>query len=232
MRILVVEDERRLSDALAQILREEKYMVDAVYTGTDGLAYAESGIYDVIVLDVMLPGLNGFEVVSALRRKKVVTPVLMLTARGEVTDKIKGLDSGADDYMTKPFSPGELLARIRVLSRRKGEVILDEVCFADLLFRLSSMELFCSQTNKKIGLSFRESEMIKLLIGAQGAIVSKEDLITKIWGYDSDATDNNVEAYISFLRKKLFHIGSRSEIVTVKRVGYKLEARNAEEVKA
>ena len=232
MRILVVEDERRLSDALAQILREEKYMVDAVYTGTDGLAYAESGIYDVIVLDVMLPGLNGFEVVSALRRKKVVTPVLMLTARGEVTDKIKGLDSGADDYMTKPFSPGELLARIRVLSRRKGEVILDEVCFADLLFRLSSMELFCSQTNKKIGLSFRESEMIKLLIGAQGAIVSKEDLITKIWGYDSDATDNNVEAYISFLRKKLSHIGSRSEIVTVKRVGYKLEARNAEEVKA
>ena len=111
-------------------------------------------------------------------------------------------------------------------------LILDEVSFADLTFRLSSMELFCDGTGKKIGLSFRESEMIKLLIGAQGAIVSKEDLITKIWGYDSDATDNNVEAYISFLRKKLFHIGSRSEIVTVKRVGYKLEARNAEEVKA
>ena len=232
MRILVVEDERRLADALAQILSEEKYMVDAVYTGTDGLAYAESGIYDVIVLDVMLPGLNGFEVVSALRRKKVATPVLMLTARGELTDKIQGLDSGADDYMTKPFAPGELLARIRVLSRRKGEVILDEVSFADLAFRLSSMELFCEGTKRKIGLSFRESEMMKLLIGARGAIVSKEDMITKIWGYDSDATDNNVEAYVSFLRKKLIHIGSRSEIVTVKRVGYKLEARNAEEVKA
>ena len=232
MRILVVEDERRLADALTEILTEVKYMVDAVYNGDDGLAYAESGIYDVIVLDVMLPGKNGFEIVSALRKKKIATPVLMLTARGDVTDKIRGLDAGADDYMTKPFSPGELLARVRVLSRRKGEVVLDEMTFGDLSFRISSMELVCGASGRSIGLSFREGEMIRLLMGNAGSIVQKEDMITKIWGYDSDAGDNNVEAYISFLRKKLSHLGSSCEIVTVKRVGYKLEARDAEKTEA
>lgn len=232
MTILVVEDERRLADALSEILTEVKYMVDTVYTGTDGLAYAESGIYDVIILDVMLPGMNGFEIVSALRKKKIATPVLMLTARGEVTDKIRGLDAGADDYMTKPFSPGELLARVRVLSRRKGEVVLDEMTYGDLTFRISSMELCCETTGRSIGLSFREGEMIRYLIANGGAILQKEDLITKIWGYESDAGDNNVEAYVSFLRKKLTHLGSRCEIVTVKRVGYKLEARDAEKTEA
>ena len=232
MTILVVEDERRLADALTEILTEVKYMVDTVYDGNDGLAYAESGIYDVIVLDVMLPGKNGFEIVSSLRKKKIATPVLMLTARGEVQDKIRGLDAGADDYMTKPFSPDELLARIRVLSRRKGEVVLDEMTYSDLTFRISSMELFCSTTSRSIGLSFREGEMIRYLIANGAAIVQKEDLITKIWGYDSDAGDNNVEAYISFLRKKLTYLGSRCEIVTVKRVGYKLEAHDAEKTEA
>ena len=232
MTILVVEDERRLADALSEILTEVKYMVDTVYDGNDGLAYAESGIYDVIILDVMLPGKNGFEIVSALRKKKIATPVLMLTARGEVTDKIRGLDAGADDYMTKPFSPDELLARVRVLSRRKGEVVLDEMTFSDLTFRISSMELCSTATGRSIGLSFREGEMIRYLIANGGTIVQKEDLITKIWGYESDAGDNNVEAYVSFLRKKLTHLGSLSEIVTVKRVGYKLEARNAEETEA
>ena len=232
MTILVVEDARRLADALPEILTEVKYMVDTVYDGNDGLAYAESGIYDVIILDVMLPGKNGFEIVSALRKKKIATPVLMLTARGEVTDKIRGLDAGADDYMTKPFSPDELLARVRVLSRRKGEVVLDEMTFSDLTFRISSMELFCETSGRSLGLSFREGEMIRYLIASGGAIVQKEDLITKIWGYDSDAGDNNVEAYISFLRKKLSHLGSKCEIVTVKRVGYKLEARDAEKTEA
>ena len=223
MTILVVEDERRLADALSEILTGVKYMVDVVYDGDDGLAYAESGIYDVIILDVMLPGKNGFEIVSALRKKKIATPVLMLTARGEVTDKIRGLDAGADDYMTKPFSPDELLARVRVLSRRKGEVVLDEMTFADLTFRISSMELFCGTSGRSLGLSFREGEMIRYLIANGGTIVQKEDLITKIWGYDSDAGDNNVEAYISFLRKKIAFIKSKVVITTLRKIGYKLE---------
>ena len=194
MRILVVEDEHRLADALTQILSEQKCMVDTVYSGTDGLSYAESGIYDVVILDVMLPGMNGFEVVSALRHKKIATPVLLLTARGDVSDKIQGLDSGADDYMTKPFSPGELLARIRVLSRRKGEVVLDGIDFSDLFFDYSSLELSCKTTGKRVRLSYREAEMIKLFLSNTKIILPKEDLITKIWGYDSEASDNNVEA--------------------------------------
>ncbi|MCQ2427068.1 MAG: response regulator transcription factor [Clostridia bacterium] len=227
MNILVVEDEKRLADALGQILREQKYMVDTVHTGTDGLAYAESGIYDVVILDVMLPGMNGFEVISALRKKKVSTPVIMLTARSELGDKIRGLDSGADDYMTKPFEPGELLARIRVMTRRKGEIISDELVLSNTVYRASSNELFCSETGKHLQLSNKESEMLKLLISNPGRIISKEELITKIWGYDSEAGDNNVEAYISFLRKKLHHIGSDCSVITVKRLGYKLEAGNA-----
>ena len=129
MRVLVVEDERRLADALCQLAKEQKYQAEAVYDGDDGLAYAESGQYDVIVLDVMLPGLSGFEVVKRLREQKISTPVLLLTARDEVTDKVTGLDCGADDYMTKPFSPQELLARLRALLRRQGDVVLEEMTF-------------------------------------------------------------------------------------------------------
>ncbi len=223
MRILIVEDERRLANALYQILTEKKYMVDAVFDGRDGLEYAKSGIYDLVVLDVMLPSMDGFSVVSELRNLQVRTPVLMLTAKESVSDKVKGLDAGADDYMTKPFSPEELLARVRVLSRRKGEVILDELRFHDIIFCLATSELSCTSTSKSVKLSFKESEMLKLFLAKPEMILTKEELITKIWGYDSDAGDNNVEAYISFLRKKLHFVGSETEIVSKKKIGYKLE---------
>ena len=226
MRILVVEDEKRLADALGQILSEQKYMVDVVNDGRDGYDYGRSGIYDCIILDIMLPYKNGFEVCSLLRKEKISTPILMLTARDSISDKVQGLDCGADDYMTKPFSTEELLARIRTLTRRKGEVILDELSYGDLAFSISSSELICKATSKSIRCSFKEAEVIKILMSNHGIIISKEELITKIWGYDSYAQDNNVEAYVSFIRKKLRFIGSKVSINSYKKLGYKLEANN------
>lgn len=220
MQILIVEDEVRLADALGQIMTEAKYMPDVVYNGTDGLQYALTGTYDVIVLDVMLPGCNGFEIVRELRIKKIATPVILLTARDEVHDKITGLDSGADDYMTKPFVPEELLARIRALTRRQGDVILEDLTFEDLNLNLSTNDLRCKA--KSIHLSYKEFEILKILMLNSKGIISKETLITKVWGSESDAEDNNVEAYISFLRKKFFFLGSRVGIGTVRKVGYRL----------
>ena len=224
MKILVVEDELRLAEALQQIMQEQKYQVDVANDGNDGLDYALYGDYDVIVLDVMLPGKDGFEIVRALRAAKVKTPVIMLTARDDVRDKIRGLDKGADDYMTKPFVPEELLARIRALSRRQGEVLLEEISMEDLTLSLSTNDLLCGA--KSIHLAFKEFEIMKILLSNQKAIVSKEMLISKVWGDDSDAEDNNVEAYISFLRKKLSFLGSRVQISTIRKVGYRLESGN------
>ena len=225
MKILVVEDELRLAEALQQIMQEQKYQVDVANDGNDGLDYALYGDYDVIVLDVMLPGKDGFEIVRSLRAAKVKTPVIMLTARDDVRDKIRGLDKGADDYMTKPFVPEELLARIRALSRRQGEVLLEEISMEDLTLSLSTNDLLCGA--KSIHLAFKEFEIMKILLSNQKAIVSKEMLISKVWGDDSDAEDNNVEAYISFLRKKLSFLGSRVQIATIRKVGYRLEADNS-----
>lgn len=226
MNILIVEDEKRLADALHQILLEQKYMADIVHDGKDGLLYAESGIYDCIILDIMLPSMNGFEIVSQLRQKNITTPVLMLTAKDSISDKVRGLDSGADDYMTKPFSPDELLARLRVITRRKGEVILDEMKFADIVLHISMSELSNEKSAKSIHLNFKECEMLKMFMARPEVIISKEELITRVWGYDSDAGDNNVEAYISFLRKKLFFVESKAEILSAKKLGYKLTAKN------
>lgn len=221
MKLLIVEDEVRLADALGQIMKEQHYQADIVYSGTDGLYCGLSGDYDVIILDVMLPGENGFSVVKKLREAHIQTPVLMLTARDDVQDKVTGLDKGADDYMTKPFVPEELLARIRALSRRQGEVAVEELHFGDLTLNLSSNDLWCR--SKSIHLGYKEFEISKILMGNPGRIISKDTLISKVWGDDSDAEDNNVEAYISFLRKKLFFLGSKVEIGTVRKVGYRLE---------
>ena len=226
MKILIVEDELRLAEALSQIMQEQKYQVDVANDGNDGLDYALYGNYDVIVLDVMLPGKDGFEVVRALRAAKVQTPVIMLTARDDVRDKIRGLDKGADDYMTKPFVPEELLARIRALSRRQGEVLLEEITMDDITLSLSTNDLLCGA--KRIHLAYKEFEIMKILLANQKAIVSKDMLISKVWGDDSDAEDNNVEAYISFLRKKLHFLGSRVQISTIRKVGYRLESGTGE----
>ncbi len=223
MKVLIVEDELRLAEALSQIMKEQKYQADVTNDGIDGLEYAMYGDYDVIVLDVMLPGKNGFQLVRELRAAKIKTPVLILTARDDVHDKITGLDQGADDYMTKPFVPEELLARIRALTRRQGEVIVEELGFEDLTLSLSANDLSCG--GKSIHLAYKELEILKILLSNQRTIVSKEMLIRKVWGDDSEAEDNNVEAYISFLRKKIHFLGSRVTITTIRKVGYRLEAR-------
>ena len=223
MQILLVEDEKRLSKALKQILEEKKYMVDAVYDGEDGLSYALSGIYDVIILDIMLPRLDGISVARKLRQENVSTPIIMLTARDSIKDKISGLDSGADDYMTKPFAPSELLARIRAVTRRHSEVLADILECGDFSFNTSTNEI--SKGDKTIRLNFKEAEILKLLALKKNVIVSKDELIMKVWGFDSDAGDSNVEAYISFVRKKLTFIQSGMTILSYKKIGYRLEAK-------
>ena len=220
MQVLIVEDDVRLAQAVGKILEENGYQVDMVHDGQSGLDYAESGIYDVVILDVMLPKMDGFEVSKELRRKGVETPVLMLTARGTIPDKIEGLDSGADDYMTKPFSPAELLAHLRALTRRQGQVVFETLEFGDLKLNIESHDLSCGA--KSINLSFKEFSIINILMANKGQTVSKELLISKVWGVESSAVDNNVEAYISFLRKKLKFLGSTAQIETLRKVGYRL----------
>lgn len=221
MRILIVEDEVRLAEALAQIMAEQKYQVDQVHNGANGLDYALTAQYDVIVLDVMLPKLDGLEVARRLRSAHVSTPILMLTARDEISDKVKGLDCGADDYMTKPFDTGELMARVRALTRRQGEVLSDVLTVNDLSLDCTSRLLSAGERSVRLG--FKEFEVLRLLMVNNGNVVTKETLISKIWGLDSEAEDNNVEVYISFLRKKLVFLNSQVSISTVRKVGYFLD---------
>ena len=222
MRLLLVEDEIQLSEALNQILIKNKYVVDAVYNGEDGLDYGLTDIYDVIVLDIMIPKLSGLEVLRRLRKENIKTPVLLLTAKGEIEDKVKGLDSGADDYLAKPFATEELLARLRALTRRQGEIINDNILeVGDIKLNISTYEL--EGPCNSIKLSLKEFEIIRCFMQRPRVIVTKDDLISKIWGYDSDAEYNNIEVYISFLRKKLGYVNSTTSITTVRGVGYKLE---------
>lgn len=220
MQILLVEDDVRLADALAQILSDSGYHVDTVHTGTDGLCYAEQGAYDVVILDVMLPGMNGFDVVSNMRRAKIATPVLMLTARDQVPDKIRGLDSGADDYMTKPFAPAELLAHLRALTRRQGEVMFEELQVGNLVLNLETNDLECE--GRTIHLSMKEFELARVLMSNPSQVLSKETLIEKVWGYGSAVEGNNVEAYVSFLRKKIRYVGAAVRLEAVRGRGYRM----------
>lgn len=222
MRILLVEDEVRLSQALVEIFQKNKYGVDAVYTGPDGLEYAQSGIYDLIILDIMLPGMDGITILRTLREAKNQVPVLLLTAKDEIGDKVRGLDSGADDYMTKPFSTDELLARIRALTRRKGDVKEDSVVFGDLILNKNNCELQ-KVNGDSIKLSLKEFQIIDLLFDNPRQIIKKERIIEKIWGGDSDAEYNNVEVYISFIRKKMEALNVTTTIRTARGIGYSLE---------
>ena len=222
MKLLLVEDEIQLSEALSQILIKNNYSVDAVYDGDDGLNYGLTDIYDVIILDIMLPKLNGLQVLRMLRKKEISTPIILLTAKDSVEDKVTGLDLGADDYLPKPFSSEELLARLRALTRRKGEIINDNILdFGDIRLDLSTYDLECK--NNSITLTLKEFDILHYFMQRPKSIVSKDDLITKLWGFDSEADHNNIEVYISFLRKKLTHIDSSVKISTIRRVGYKLE---------
>ena len=221
MRILIGEDETRLAETLRQLMEDQRYQADMVGDGADGVDYGLTGQYDLIILDVMLPKVDGFEVARRLRSAHISTPILMLTARDDISDKIGGLDCGADDYMTKPFDSGELMARVRALTRRQGEVLGDVLKVGDLSLECSSRLLRVGERSVRLG--FKEFEVMRLLMVNSRAVVSKETLIAKIWGLDSEAEDNNVEVYISFLRKKLAYLGSRIAISTVRKVGYYLE---------
>lgn len=227
MRIMIAEDEEKLADALVQIFAKNKITADAFGNGIDALDNALTGIYDVIVLDIMMPGMNGIEVLRKIRAEGMDTPVLMFTAKDEISDKVKGLDSGADDYLTKPFATEELLARVRALGRRSSAAIVnsDVITCGDLSLDTAAYELSCGKNSLKLGL--KEFSIMELLMKNSGRVLSKETLITKIWGYDSDAEYNNVEVYISFLRKKLDFIKSNAAIKTVRGVGYILEEDGA-----
>lgn len=222
MKVLIVEDELALAEALRTILEEENYRVDVKNDGRSGLEQALLESYDVFVLDVMLPYLDGFSMIKELRQRKINTPALMLTARSTIHDKVQGLDAGADYYLTKPFNSEELLACIRAISRRRETQTLDDVlCFADLTLDLAGYELRCG--DQSIRLSLKEFTIMQLLLANPKAIITKETLIVRAWGMDSDVADNNVEVYISFLRKKLFYLKSQVNIASQRKVGYFLE---------
>lgn len=220
MKVLIVEDDERLAAALEKILKDNNYEIESAHDGQTGLNFGLVGNYDVIILDVMLPKLDGFEVTRELRRSNVSTPIMLLTARDSTTDKITGYDAGADDYMTKPFSPAELMAHLRALGRRQGEVQFETLSVGDLRLDLESYTLSCGQ--KSIQLSFKEFSILRILMSNPGIVLSKETLIAKAWEANTTAGDNNVEAYISFLRKKLAHIGSACKIETIRKAGYRL----------
>lgn len=224
MKILIVEDHENLALAIAQILNEQKYQTEIAYNGEDGLDYALHDNYDLILLDIMLPKLDGFSLVKKLRQNKNNSPIIMLTAKDDIHSKITGLDSGADDYITKPFVKEELLARIRANARRQGDVIINTLSFCDLNLDLDTAILSCN--TKSIQLSFKEFSILKILLVHPNLVISKEVLIDKVWGNESEAEANNVEAYISFLRKKFQFIGTKVSINTLRRLGYRLEVKN------
>lgn len=215
-----------MADAIAEILRQEHYDVDVCYNGSDGMDLIFCNIYDVIILDIMLPDLNGIEIVRQTRKEKIATPVLMLTAKSEVEDKVRGLDSGADDYLTKPFAVKELLARIRAMGRRNVSKIDNALEAGDLILYNDSLILSSKKTGEEIRLSDKEYKIIEVLMTGYGKIITRETLALRVWGFENEAEYNNVEVYISFTRKKLSFIGTQMEIKAVRGVGYELKEKH------
>lgn len=226
MRLLLVEDEKRMAQALCELLRLEKYEVDHYISGLDGLAAIESNIYDVVILDVMLPDMNGYEISKRARQKGIRTPILMLTAKSELDDKVTGLDSGADDYLTKPFMTKELLARLRALVRRSVGSSDGVLASGDISLDANTMTLNCTATGLSVRLSEKEYRILEYLIANSGQILTREQLSVKIWGFESEAEYNNVEVYMSFTRKKLAFVGAKTEIKAVRGIGYELRCGN------
>ena len=222
MKLLYAEDERSLSEAVVDVLEYHKYKVDAVYDGQDALDYAENDQYDGIILDVMMPRKSGFEVLRALRAKGDRTPILLLTAKAEVEDRIQGLDLGADDYLPKPFAMGELLARVRAMLRRREDFTPNILRVGDLSLNQQRAELRCGE--KSVVLPKLEYKLMELLMLNRGICLSTEDMLTKVWGYDTDADIGVVWVYISYLRKRLAALGSAVEIKARRGVGYTLTA--------
>lgn len=226
MRLLLVEDEKRMAQALCEILRQENYEVDCCVDGISGLEAVESNIYDIVILDVMLPGMNGYELVKRVREEGLQTPVLMLTAKAELDDKVMGLDSGADDYLTKPFMVKELLARLRVLGRRILNTTDGTLAYGDIVLDTKTLTLSCAANDLNVRLSEKEYRILEYLIANQGQILTREQLAVKIWGYENNAEYNNVEVYMSFTRKKLAFVEAKTEIKAVRGIGYELRCDN------
>ena len=222
MKILIVEDEKLLADSLKALLEKKGFTVECVYDGEAGAEYAELGIYDLLILDVMMPKMNGYQVARSVRAKRCGTPILMLTARSGLEDRIEGLNAGADYYLTKPFDSRELLACINALLRRQGSQV-DELTLGNTALDLGTCTLMCG--SRSVRLSAKEFDVMRYLLQSKGTIVSKEGILARVWGYDSNAVENNVEVYIGFLRKKLFSIGSDVEITSIRRLGYQLEVK-------
>ena len=226
MKILLVEDEKRMAQALCQILRLENYEVDHCADGLSGLEAIETDIYDIIILDVMLPKINGFDIAKKVRQKGIRTPILMLTAKSELDDKVIGLDSGADDYLTKPFMTKELLARIRALGRRTIHSSDGTLTFGDIKLDAGLVTLICTTNEQRVRLSEKEYKILEYMISNQGQILTREQLAVKIWGFESEAEYNNVEVYMSFTRKKLAFVGAKTVIKAVRGIGYELRCED------
>ena len=222
MKVLIIEDERLLADSIKAVLEKKGFQAEAVYDGESGLEYAELGVYDLLILDVMMPGMDGYQVARQVRAKRCSTPILMLTAKSSIEDRIQGLNAGADYYLTKPFDTRELLACINALLRRQGGQV-NELTFGNTSLELASSTLVCG--DKTIRLSAREFDVMRFLLQSREQILSKEVILARVWGYESNAVENHVEVYVGFLRKKLAAIGSNIRIEAIRRLGYHLEVQ-------
>lgn len=220
MKVLVIEDEKLVAESIRAILEHKDFDVETVYDGEAGTEYAELGIYDLLILDVMMPKLNGFQVARQVWADRCTTPILMLTARSDIEDRIQGLNAGADYYLTKPFDSRELLACVNALLRRQGDQV-DELRMGNTALDLSSCTLVCGENS--VRLSAREFDVMRFLLQSKGRVLSKEMILARVWGYDSNAVENHVEVYVGFLRKKLTSIGSDLKIEAIRRLGYHLE---------
>ena len=220
MKVLVIEDEKLVAESIRAILEHKGFDVETVYDGEAGTEYAELGIYDLLILDVMMPKLNGFQVARQVRADRCATPILMLTARSDIEDRIQGLNAGADYYLTKPFDSRELLACVNALLRRQGDQVA-ELRMGNTALDLSSCTLVCGENS--VRLSAREFDVMRFLLQSKGRVLSKEMILARVWGYDSNAVENHVEVYVGFLRKKLTSIGSDLKIEAIRRLGYHLE---------
>ena len=223
MRILLVEDEKGISSAICQVLKKENFSVDPVYTGTDGLDYALAGIYDAIILDVMLPGMDGFQGLQRLRKEGVKTPVCMLTARSGLEDRVHGLESGADYYLPKPFQMAELTACLRAITRRREDAPVMELAFGDIQLNQQEAKLVCNTTGQSVKLGAKEYQIMEMFLRNPRQILAKDVIFDRVWGYESEADMSSLEVYLSFVRKKLTFVGSKVKIKASRGIGYSLE---------
>ena len=230
MKILIIEDEFNLADAIASMLKKEKYSVEIMTDGESGLDEALTDVYDLIILDVMLPKMNGFEILKHLRQEKINSKILMLTAKNTIDDKMVGFNNGADDYLTKPFHMEELMARVNVQLRKNNGISCDIIELGDVVLNINSMELCNKNEEHKVKIIGKEFQLLELLMNNANRVMEKEQLFVKIWGYDTDCDINTLEAYVSFIRKKLKLIKSKINLKAIRNVGYVLEV-NDEKIK-